>query len=119
MDMSNELTDFAVKLPFPLTHHHISLQHAHHSFHTRRVSHGVRGRLPTIVGVLALLRGVNLRNNACSVLDRESFEMRKNYMVTGFRKVCGIIIIIFPFSMPIIASIPAGSVMGFAGGCPR
>jgi hypothetical protein len=31
-------------------------------------------------------------------------------------KVCGIIIIIFPFSMPIIASIPAGSVMGFAGG---
>lgn len=34
---------------------------------------------------LALLRGVNLRNNACSVLDRESFEMRKNYMVTGFR----------------------------------
>lgn len=34
---------------------------------------------------LALIRGVNLRNNACSVLDRESFEMRKNYMVTGFR----------------------------------
>lgn len=34
---------------------------------------------------LALLRGVNLRNNACSVLDRESFEMRKTYMVTGFR----------------------------------
>jgi hypothetical protein len=34
---------------------------------------------------LALLRGVNLRNNACSVLDRESFEMRKNYMITGFR----------------------------------
>lgn len=34
---------------------------------------------------LALLRGVNLRNNACSVLDRESFEIRKNYMVTGFR----------------------------------
>jgi hypothetical protein len=34
---------------------------------------------------LTLLRGVNLRNNACSVLDRESFEMRKNYMITGFR----------------------------------
>lgn len=34
---------------------------------------------------LALLRGVNLRNNACSVLDRESFETRKNYMINGFR----------------------------------
>ncbi|KAJ6009971.1 hypothetical protein N7522_004987 [Penicillium canescens] len=34
---------------------------------------------------LALLRGVNLRNNAYSVLNRESFEMRKNYLVSGFR----------------------------------
>lgn len=33
----------------------------------------------------ALLRGVNLRNHASAVLDRESFEMRKNYLVSGFR----------------------------------
>lgn len=33
----------------------------------------------------ALLRGVNLRNHAAAVLDRESFEARKNYMITGFR----------------------------------
>lgn len=33
----------------------------------------------------ALLRGVNLRNHACAVLDRESFEARKNYLVNGFR----------------------------------
>lgn len=33
-------------------HHHVSLEHSHHSFHTRRVGHGVRGRLPTVVGVL-------------------------------------------------------------------
>lgn len=33
----------------------------------------------------ALLRGVNLRNHAIAVLDQESFEARKNYLVTGFR----------------------------------
>lgn len=33
----------------------------------------------------ALLRGVNLRNHAACVLDRESFEMRRNYLVSGFR----------------------------------
>jgi ER membrane protein complex subunit 3 len=33
----------------------------------------------------ALLRGVNLRNHAASVLDRESFEMRRNYLISGFR----------------------------------
>lgn len=33
----------------------------------------------------ALLRGVNLRNHATSVLDRESFEMRKSYLINGFR----------------------------------
>ncbi|KAJ6134539.1 ER membrane protein complex subunit 3 [Penicillium sp. IBT 18751x] len=33
----------------------------------------------------ALLRGVNLRNHACAVLDREAFEARKNYLVSGFR----------------------------------
>ena len=32
-----------------------------------------------------LLRGVNLRNHACSVLDHESFEARRNYLVSGFR----------------------------------
>ncbi|CAL5867286.1 uncharacterized protein PFLUO_LOCUS1501 [Penicillium psychrofluorescens] len=34
---------------------------------------------------LALLRGVNLRNHGAAVLDRESFEMRKNYIISGFR----------------------------------
>jgi hypothetical protein len=34
---------------------------------------------------LALLRGVNLRNHGPAVLDRESFEMRKNYIISGFR----------------------------------
>ena len=33
----------------------------------------------------ALLRGVNLRNHAVAVLDRESFEMRKNYLISGYR----------------------------------
>lgn len=33
----------------------------------------------------ALLRGVNLRNHAYAVLDRESFENRKNYLISGFR----------------------------------
>lgn len=32
-------------------HHHISLQHTHHSFHARRVSHGIRRRLATVVGI--------------------------------------------------------------------
>ncbi|KAJ5675094.1 ER membrane protein complex subunit 3 [Penicillium maclennaniae] len=31
----------------------------------------------------ALLRGVNLRNHACAVLDREAFEARKNYLVSA------------------------------------
>lgn len=33
----------------------------------------------------ALLRGVNLRNHAYAVLDRESFEIRKNYLISGYR----------------------------------
>jgi hypothetical protein len=33
-------------------HHHVSLKHSHHSFHTRGVSHGIRGGLATVVGVL-------------------------------------------------------------------
>ncbi|KAJ5232967.1 ER membrane protein complex subunit 3 [Penicillium chermesinum] len=33
----------------------------------------------------ALLRGVNLRNHAAAVLDREAFEQRKTYLVNGFR----------------------------------
>lgn len=34
---------------------------------------------------LALQRGVNLRANACAVLSKEAFEMRKNYLVSAFR----------------------------------
>lgn len=34
---------------------------------------------------LSLLRGVNLRNNACAVLTRPSFEMRKNYLVSAYQ----------------------------------
>lgn len=33
----------------------------------------------------ALLRGTNLRNHAACVLDRESFEVRRNYLLSGFR----------------------------------
>lgn len=33
-------------------HHHVSLKHSHHSFHARRISHGVRGRLAAIIGIL-------------------------------------------------------------------
>lgn len=33
---------------------------------------------------LGLIRGVNLRNNA-SVLSKESFEMRKNYLVSAYQ----------------------------------
>lgn len=35
---------------------------------------------------LSLIRGVNLRNNASAVLSRESFEARKNYLVSAFQK---------------------------------
>ncbi|KAJ5622467.1 hypothetical protein N7528_005699 [Penicillium herquei] len=41
--------------------------------------------LPELRERHALLRGVNLRNHAAAVLDRESFEIRKNYLVSGFR----------------------------------
>lgn len=43
----------------------------------------------------------------------------KKALIQLMIKVCGIIIIMFPLSIPIIASMPAGSVMGFAGGWPR
>lgn len=32
----------------------------------------------------SLIRGVNLRNHACAVLPQESFEMRKNYLVSAY-----------------------------------
>ncbi|KAL4798301.1 integral membrane protein DUF106-domain-containing protein [Aspergillus venezuelensis] len=34
---------------------------------------------------LSLFRAVNLRNHAPAVLSKEAFEMRKNYLVTGFQ----------------------------------
>ncbi|PWY89276.1 transmembrane protein [Aspergillus heteromorphus CBS 117.55] len=34
---------------------------------------------------LALIRGVNLRNNAHAVLSKESFEMRKTYLVSAYQ----------------------------------
>lgn len=34
---------------------------------------------------LSLVRGVNLRNHACAVLTKESFETRKNYLVSGYK----------------------------------
>ncbi|RDW81672.1 ER membrane complex subunit EMC3 [Aspergillus mulundensis] len=34
---------------------------------------------------LSLFRGVNLRNHAPAVLSKEAFEMRKNYLVTGYQ----------------------------------
>jgi hypothetical protein len=34
---------------------------------------------------LSLLRGVNLRNNAPAVLSKEAFDMRKNYLVSGYQ----------------------------------
>lgn len=34
---------------------------------------------------LSLLRGVNLRNHACAVLPKDAFEMRKNYLVSGYQ----------------------------------
>ena len=34
---------------------------------------------------LSLFRGVNLRNHACAVLPKESFEMRKNYLVNAYQ----------------------------------
>lgn len=43
----------------------------------------------------------------------------KKALIQLMINVCGIIIIIFPFNIPIIASMPAGSVIGFAGGWPR
>ena len=34
---------------------------------------------------LTLQRGINLRNHACAVLSNEAFEVRKNYLVSGFK----------------------------------
>ncbi|RAL03573.1 ER membrane complex subunit EMC3 [Aspergillus ibericus CBS 121593] len=34
---------------------------------------------------LGLIRGVNLRNNCHAVLSKESFEMRKNYLVSAYQ----------------------------------
>ena len=42
----------------------------------------------------------------------------KNALIHPIISVCGTIIAIFPLTMFIIWSIPAGSVIGFAGGCP-
>jgi hypothetical protein len=42
----------------------------------------------------------------------------KKALIHDIIKVCGIIIAIFPLIIPIIASIPAGSVIGFGGGLP-
>lgn len=42
----------------------------------------------------------------------------KNALIHPIIKVCGIIIAMFPFIMPIIPSIAAGSVIGFAAGLP-
>lgn len=42
----------------------------------------------------------------------------KNALIQLMINVCGIIIAIFPFIIPIIPSIAAGSVIGFAAGLP-
>lgn len=42
----------------------------------------------------------------------------KNALIQLIINVCGIIIAIFPFIMPIIPSIAAGSVIGFPAGLP-
>ena len=43
----------------------------------------------------------------------------KKALIHDIIRVCGIIIAIFPFIIPIIASIPAGSVIGFGAPTPR
>lgn len=56
-------------------HHHISLQHSHHCFHARRVSHRVRGRLSTVVGVLQEGATAEARNQVVpSHLERFAVE---------------------------------------------
>ena len=42
----------------------------------------------------------------------------KNALIQPIIIVCGTIIVMFPFIIPIIPSMAAGSVIGFAGGCP-
>lgn len=43
----------------------------------------------------------------------------KKALIQLMIRVWGIIIIIFPFNIPIMASMPAGSDMGFGGAWPR
>lgn len=43
----------------------------------------------------------------------------KNALIQLMIKVCGIIIIMLPFIIFIMASMPAGSAMGLAGAWPR
>lgn len=72
-------------------HHHVSLQHTHHSLHACRVSHRVRGRLTTVVGVLqkcavpearnhvvlAGLEGLAVEHGACIVAEVHAAEKSK------------------------------------------
>lgn len=50
--------------------------------------------------------------------DVQTTNPLKKALIQPIISVCGTIIVIFPFIIPIIPSIAAGSVIGFAGGCP-
>ena len=50
--------------------------------------------------------------------DLQTTNPEKNALIHPIIKVCGTIIAIFPFIIPIMPSIAAGSVMGFAAGLP-
>lgn len=53
-----------------------------------------------------------------SICNLQITYPEKKALIHPIIRVCGIIIAIFPFIIPIMASIPAGSVIGFAGGWP-
>ena len=59
-----------------------------------------------------------LSSGVCPLKNILITKPAKNAFIQPIMTVCGIIIIIFPFIIPIMPSIAAGSVIGFAGALP-
>lgn len=50
--------------------------------------------------------------------DAQTTNPLKKALIHPMMSVCGTIMVMFPFIIPIMPSMAAGSVMGFAGGWP-
>lgn len=78
-------------------HHHVPLEHAHHSLHGSWIRHRVRGRLAAVVGVLeelsaaeagdqvvfTSLKGLTVQDGACMVAEVNTAEERMAFARLG------------------------------------